>query len=65
MGKCKKKKTERKVVFMEEMMEKARNGVSSGESRQQVAKSVGTNECILRRLKAARTCKNPVLLLTL
>jgi hypothetical protein len=61
-----KRKTERKVVFMEEKMEKGRNRVSSGESRQQVAKSVGTNERILRQqLKAARTCKNSVLFLTL
>jgi len=49
---------------MEEKMEKAKNMVSSGESWQQVAKPVGTNECILRqRLKAASTCKNPVLFL--
>lgn len=47
---------------MEEKVEKAKKGVSGGESRQQVANPVGTNERILRqRLKAASTCKNPVL----
>lgn len=70
MGKCN-SKTELKVVFFGEKMEKAKmekakNRVSSGESRQQVVKSIGTNECILRqRLKAASTCKNPVLFLRL
>jgi hypothetical protein len=36
--------------------------IASGESLQQVAKSLGTNEWNLRKkLKAVSTCKNPIL----
>lgn len=52
MGKYK-RKTERKISITVEMLENARKRIYEGESKRQIAKSLGVNECTLRkRLKS-------------
>jgi len=54
MGKYK-RKTGQKVVFIQEKMEEVKRRHTSSESQQQVSKSLGTNECTLRKwLKAIK-----------
>ncbi|XP_063241776.1 uncharacterized protein LOC134541949 [Bacillus rossius redtenbacheri] len=48
-----KRKSERKLIFSEEILNEARNRILNGESQQKVAKYLGTKESMLRkRLKA-------------
>lgn len=52
MGKYE-RKTDRKISITVEMLEDARKRISEGQSKRQVAKSLGVNECTLRkRLKS-------------
>lgn len=49
------RKTERKLIFTEENLRRARERIANGESQRQVAVSMGTKESTLRkRLKAVR-----------
>lgn len=55
MGKYK-RKTDRKLVFTSKMLEDARTRIANGESKRQVAKSLGILESTLRnRLKQVNT----------
>lgn len=48
-----KRKSDRKLVFSEELLQQIRKRLSQGESKRQVAKSLEINECTLRkRLKS-------------
>lgn len=62
MGKYK-RKSERELKFTENLLRQAQDRIEKGESKRSVAKSLGVNECTLRkRLREVRRCRNVVCL---
>lgn len=49
MSKYFKRKSNRKLIFTEELMEQIRTDIENGKSKRQIAKELNTNEATLRK----------------